>query len=357
MIVNKIILKNFRSYEYLDVSLTKGLNVIVGPNGSGKTNLAEAIYYLSLGKSFRTSNDKEAIATGAETAQIEANTTLGQAKNKIKIILSKETKTVLINSKKIKKLSTLSNLANVIVFKPSDVEMFKDSPSVRRKFLDVAISKQNDIYLENLAMYQKILKERNELLKEENIDKIHLEVLDEQLSKVALSISRERLRYINSINKVLNKVISAISTKKSSLYVTYHPFIELDQVDKQQVMNYYNSYLQTDIKNKSTTVGPHREDFEVYYEDKNIAKYGSQGENRLAAIALILTPYFLISDEDLKPVVILDDVLSELDDIHQRKLIKLISKLNQTIITTTQYDYECSSMYEIKNNKIIRRVP
>ena len=358
MIIDRITLRNFRSYEYIDVTLKEGLNAIVGPNGSGKTNLAEAIQYLSLGRSFRTSDDKDLIKKDATLAQIDASTRLGSAKNQIRINLSRDSKTVLINSKKINKLSLLSSVMNVIIFKPSDVNLFKSSPSVRRKFLDIAISKQNDIYLENLTNYNKLIKERNELLKAEEIDKLHISVIDEQLSSLALSISRERDRYITSINKVLSVVVNSLSSEKATLEIKYHRFVNLSDTNRKEVLNIYNAYLESDIKSGSTSVGPHREDFETIYNGNDIATYGSQGENRLSAIALILTPYFLITDEDKKPIVILDDVLSELDDTHRDKLLKFMSKFRQCIITATECDYTgCACIYEINKNKITRREP
>ena len=358
MIVDRIILKNFRSYDYVDAKLDKGLNIIVGENGSGKSNLAEAIHYLSLGKSFRTINDKELVKIGKDIASIDTFTHRGETKNQIKIVLSKENKTILINSKKVKKLSSLSGVMNVIIFKPSDVNIYKGSPSNRRKLIDIAISKQDDIYLDNLTNYNKILKERNELLKSDVVDKIYLDVLDTQISELALSISRCRDRYIKSINEILNKVLSKLTDEKEQLTLVYHPFVDLKDTNKKEVKNLYNSYLDSDIKNKSTTIGPHREDITMYLGDKDISKYGSQGQNRIAAIALILTPYFLIQDVDKKPVVILDDVLSELDAIHQKKLLTLASKLQQCIITATNISkYGDAIIYEIKNNKITRREP
>ena len=358
MIIDKISLKNFRSYDEAAIEFNEGLNIIIGPNGSGKTNLAEAVQYLSLGKSFRTSDDKELIKKEARYAQIDASTRLGSAKNQIRINLSREQKTILINSKKINKLSLLSNVMNVIIFIPSDVNLFKSTPAIRRKFLDIAISKQSIVYLDNLTNYNKLLKERNEVLKEEKVDELHISVIDEQLSSLALAISKERLKYVESINEVLSRVVTTLSNKKSTLKIEYSPFVDLKDTTKDDIKNIYKASLKSDIRNQTTSLGPHREDFRAIYNGLDIASYGSQGENRLAAISLVITPYFLIDDEDKKPIVILDDVLSELDEEHRDKLLKFMSKFKQCIITATEYDYSNkASIYEISKSKIIRREP
>lgn len=355
MIISSIILKNFRSYTSCEVSFERGLNVIVGENGFGKTNLVEAIHYLSLTKSFRTSNDLELIKHQTKQALIEAELLEGDVKRKIRIIISNEGKIVLINDKKIIKLSELSKLVNVIVFEPSDVSMFKDTPGIRRKFIDISVSKQSPIYLDRLIIYQKLLKERNELLKGENINNQHLDIITSQLIISEKQIVVERIKYVKQLNQVLQKIISPRLDEKYSLEIQYKPFANPDETFFQSALNLYQNNLDSDIKRKTTQVGIHREDIRMMLNGKDVGHYGSQGENRLAALSLKLAPYYLVDNIDKKPIIILDDVMSELDKEHQNKLINIVNELSQVFITATDIEINNATYYEIDKNKISRR--
>jgi len=354
MIITKLILKNFRSYSSCDLTFEKGLNVIVGKNGSGKTNVVEAIHYLSLTRSFRTSNDLDLIKQQTQQALIEAELCENDTKKQIRIIISNEGKIVLVNGKKVLKLSELSKVVNVIVFQPPDVSMFKDSPSTRRKFLDVSIAKQSPIYLERLIIYQKLLRERNNVLKGETINEQHLDIVTKQLIKACEPIVRDRIEYVGKLNSILQNTVMPRLDKDYIPKLIYGPFVYPDEDFEKKALLLYQRNLEYDKKRHTTTIGIHLEDIRLNINEKDVGKFGSQGENRIAALSLKLAPYYL-AQEDNKPIVILDDVMSELDTVHQEKLITLMNELPQTFITATDINIDKAHYYIVENHVISRR--
>ena len=348
MNVKTIKLKNFRSHYQLNLEFNKGINVLEGRNACGKTNIAEALYYLSLARSFRKVDDSQLISYNHEIAEIESLINEGDVKRKIKIIIDKNGKYIFLNGNKIKRISELSNVVNAIVFEPKDVLLFKGSPKERRNFLDLSISKISNIYLEYLNEYEKILKERNEALKDKNFDKNLLEILTDKLINISEKIITYRMSFSKDINDILNKLAHALTGVRTHVVMNYQPFVTYNSSFKIEAKKYYEKYLENDLKNKSTSIGIHREDFYVKYNDKNIAEYGSQGENRMVALALKLSPYFLQKDKNKRPFIILDDVMSELDQTHQIRLIKLLKKFEQVFITTTKLQIDGVNHYQIK---------
>ena len=355
MIVSKLSLRNFRNYAALDVEFSPGLNFIVGDNAEGKTNIVEAINFLSIARSWRTSENRELIKTGAEFAAIKAQVNKGERSNEINAILTPNSKKFLVDNNPIKKLSELSNLVNVITFKPKDALMFIDSPKVRRNFLDINLSKKSPIYLENLIRYEKLLEERNKILKSSNIDKIQLDVVTLEMIKISEIIVKYRYSYVNDINRVLSKVISQLKGENEKAVISYSPYISSPGDFVEVATRAYEMAYERDIKSKSTNIGIHREDIVMMLNGKDISSYGSQGENRLAVIALKLAPYFLIEDRDLKPIIVLDDVLSELDPENKERLIAFIRKFEQVFVTSTRINIKNASILEVKNHRVTRR--
>lgn len=335
MNITNFYIKNFRSHSVRQFNFQKGINVLVGENGCGKTNIVEAIYYLSLARSFRGVDDKDLIKIGTDLAEI--NTTVKQNKitKKIKIIITKEGRRIFIDNKPINKISELSNNINVIIFEPKDVDLFKGLPKYRRNFLDISLSKKSLVYLDYITRYNRILKQRNDLLKNTNIDQILLETNTDLLIKTSQKIIEYRSQYIKDIINILNKIIRALTREENDIEIIYKPYITPNKDFYLEAKELYKKSLEADIKQKSTTIGIHREDFIVNYNGKDIATYGSQGENRIVALCLKLAPYFSI-EEEKKPIVILDDVLSELDEMHQKQLLEFIKKFDQVFITTTK---------------------
>lgn len=355
MIVTKLILRNFRNYDRLEVKLEPKLNIIVGNNASGKTNIVEAIHFLSLARSFRTTENSELIKNERQFATIEARVEEGTIHKDIVAILTPSSKKLTCNGKPIKKLSELSNLINVIVFEPKDALMFNDSPMVRRNFLDVNLSKKSPIYLEKLMTFDKLLRERNTLLKEDNVDMVQLKVVTEQLISTQETICRYRQAYVSEINNVLSKIIASIKGDDEKAYLEYTSFVRVDERFIVNATRAYDKMLESDIRHKITQTGIHREDMKMILNGKDISTHGSQGENRIAVIALKLSPYFLIEDKDKKPVIVLDDVMSELDKEHKLRLIKFLEKFEQVFITSTTTNVKNASIYEVQNQKITRR--
>jgi len=356
MIVKNLILRNFRNYDYAKVEFDPKLNVIVGENAAGKTNLVEAIYFLSLARSFRTAETSDLIKNKRQFSQIEAQVEQDTINKDIVALMTSSSKKFICNEKPIRKLSDLSKLINVIVFEPKDTLMFSDSPLVRRNFLDINLSKKSPIYLENLMMFEKLLKERNAILKKDIIDKIQLNVVTEQMIDVEETICKYRAAYINEINNVLSKLITKLKGEKENAEMIYLPFMKLDDKFKSSCARAYEHNVESDIKHKMTQIGIHREDFKMMLNGKDITEQGSQGENRIAAIALKVAPYFLIEDKAKKPIVILDDVMSELDDEHKKRLLTFVREdLEQVFITATKTNIKDASIYEVSNHIVTRR--
>ena len=357
MNVSKIVLRNFRNYDYLALDFDNKLNVIVGDNGVGKTNIVESIQFLSLARSFRTQETLDLIKEGCQFATIEAKVVESTTSKDIVALLTPNTKKITCNGKTIKKISELSSLINVLVFEPKDVLMFKGSPLARRNFLDISISKAYPNYLENLMVYERLLKERNKLLKEDNVDMVQLEVVTSRLVEVSKPIAEYRVNYINKINEILSKVTTQIKGEKERCHIKYEPFVKLDDDFKLSCTRAYEKSLESDLKHKVTQVGIHREVYQMILNGHDISVQGSQGENRIAVIALKLTPYFLIEDKDKRPIIVLDDVMSELDKEHKERLIAFLRKFEQVFITSTALNVKNASIYEVNNNqKIIRRI-
>lgn len=356
MVVEKIILRNYRNYDYLSLEFNPKLNIIVGANGAGKTNIVESIQYLSLARSFRTQESTDLIKKGCQFATIEARVVENTSKKDIVAILTANTKKISCNNNQIKKISDLSKLVNVIVFEPKDALMFKQSPLVRRNFLDINLSKKSPLYLDALITYERLLKERNKLLKDDEPNKIQIDVVTSQLVKVSKTIDEHRVKYINDLNQILTKVTSQLSGENDNVRIIYEPFIELNDDYEEQCTRAYERAYESDVKHKVTSVGVHREDYSMILNNKDISSYGSQGENRLAVIALKLSPYFLIEEREKRPIIVLDDVMSELDDTHKERLISFLRKFEQVFITSTSINVKNASIYEVnKNQKVTRR--
>ncbi|HOC80249.1 MAG TPA: DNA replication/repair protein RecF [Bacilli bacterium] len=355
MIIQKLVLRNFRSYDYADLNFGKGINVIVGENAEGKTNIVEAIHYLSLARSFRTAEDTNLIKEKSDFAAIEAEVSEGNNKKKINVVLTPLGKRVTCNGKAISRLSELSELVNVVVFEPPRVSLFKESPKARRDFLDISLSKQSSIYLEYVTKFNYALRERNELLKLDKPNKAQLEIVTDLVIDAAEKVVRYREMYVEQINQVLSKIVTSIKGAKEIARISYQPFIRADANYKKNAKTAFSKALESDLRKKVTSIGPHREDFKMSLNGKDVAKYGSQGENRILALALSLSPYFLIEDKDKRPIVVLDDVMSELDDENQERLLSFLAKLEQVFITSTALEVKGASIYEVKNHKIARR--
>ena len=352
MLIKNISLKNFRNHSNIYFDFSSNLNLLTGPNAIGKTNVVEAIHYLSLGRSFKANEDSELIKKGCERAEVNATITEGELTRKIKVLITKTGRTITINGKSISKLSELAKCVNVILFQPKDVMLFSGPPRDRRSFLDISISKKSAVYLDYISRYEKVLKERNDLLKSEQVDKTLLDVTTELLVKLSGSIISYRQMYVKDINDILNKITRALTGDKGTFELKYYPFVPYDSNFTENAKKAFKRAEESDFKHKQTSIGVHREDISISLNGRDIATFGSQGENRIAALALKLSPYFLIEDKDKKPIIVLDDVMSELDQKHQDRLIKFLRKFNQVFITGTKLDIpDCNHLVIKKEEK------
>lgn len=356
MKVTHLELRNFRNYENLSLDFKDGLTVVKGSNGTGKTNLVEAVYYLSLAKSWRTNEYPALIKEGAENALIKARVEESGLHRDIEISIIPKGRKICINGKPARKLSELSKLINVTLFSPEDVNIFKGTPGDRRAFLDTSISKKSLEYFNLIGKYNRLLTERNAALKSETPDLTLIQVLTDQIIDVSEPISRHRRKYIDDLNKILSGLASELYGHNRSVLVVYKPFIKSEKEWKDDAAKAYKRSLESDLNRKITQIGIHREDFSMNLDGSDIALYGSQGENRLAAIALKIAPFFLIEEEDKRPITILDDVYSELDENHATKLSNLVMKhLNQVFITTAGACIQGASYIEVSDRKAVRR--
>ncbi len=347
MIIESLKIKNFRSHRLLECSFSPKINVFTGSNGVGKTNILEALYYLSLGRSFVTSDYKELIKTGSNDSTIEATIREGSLVKRLKMVITPLGRRVFVNGNPIKKLSELNSIVNILLFKPSDVDLFRGSPSLRRSFLDISIAKTNPLYLELISEYRELLKERNALLKNDPVDEGLMTTLTEMMIPLEEGITKLRSDYIDNLNTVLSDIDKTLTGVDNSIRIIYQPFIKGNDYHKKATKLYQESH-DKDIKNKVTTIGIQREDFTVMYKGSDIATYGSQGQNRIVSLALKIAPYFLIKEEDKKPIVILDDVMSELDQDNKTRLIKLVKTLSQVFISGTNNEINEAREFKIE---------
>ena len=348
MLVKTITLKNFRNHSYLSYDFFSGLNLITGSNAAGKTNIVEAIYYLSLARSFRGCDDEDLVLKSKDKAEILAVIQEGELSRKIRIIITKDGRKVFLNNKPITKLSELAKTVNVVLFEPKDVMLFRGSPKIRREFLDINLSKKSTPYFDYISRYEKVLKERNELLKSDKIDPILLETTTELLVKLSGPIVSYRQMYLKDINDILIKLTRAFTGESARVEIIYKPFVEYNADFEINAKEAFKKALESDFHRKATSIGIHREDFSIALNGRDIATFGSQGENRMLALALKLAPYFLIEDKEKRPIVVLDDVMSELDQTHRQKLITFLKKLEQVFITATRLEVSGAASYQIK---------
>lgn len=355
MFVRKITLRNYRNYDNVELEFSPKLNVLVGDNAVGKTNIVEAIHFLSLARSFRTSESSELIKNRRQFASIEARVEENTTHKDIVAIITPSSKKITCNGKTVRKMSELSLLVNAIVFEPKDSLMFQGSPLARRNFLDINLSKKSAVYLDSLMLFDKLLKERNTILKNDQIDITQLEVVTSQMISAQETICKYRQAYIGELNNVLPKIVASIKKGEKDLHLEYNTFVKVDEHFVQHAARAYEKGLDSDIKHKVTQIGIHREDISMIYKGNDISTHGSQGENRIAVIALKLAPYFLIEDKAKKPIIILDDVMSELDKEVRANLTKFLKKLEQVFVTSTEINITNASVYEVTKAKITRR--
>lgn len=348
MYLKTLKLKNFRNYDQEEIELSSSINVLIGENAQGKTNLIESIYFLAMARSHRTSRDREIIAWEKDFAKIEGSLKKKSNDLPLEIQLSKSGKTAKVNHLEQKRLSNYIGQLNVIMFAPEDLSLVKGAPSVRRRFIDMELGQMNKIYLHHLVQYQEILKQRNKFLKEarrrKKFDEMYLTILTEQLAAEAAEILFYRFQFIKKLNEWAKEVQSNISDDKESLRIEYKTLKELNnELTTEEIFTIlkkkYKEVEKQEIDQGTTTLGPHRDDLVFYVNDRNVQIFGSQGQQRTTALSLKLAEIELMNEVTGEyPILLLDDVLSELDTNRQTQLLESIQNKVQTFITTTSLD-------------------
>lgn len=353
-------LQNFRNYESAQLSFAPSINVLIGENAQGKTNLIESIYFLAMSRSHRTARDRELIRWDSDFAKVKGQLEKKSHSVPLEIILSSRGKIAKANHLEQKKLSDYIGQLNVILFAPEDLSLVKGSPSVRRRFIDMELGQMNKIYLYHLAQYQQILKQRNQFLKkakyDPSFDQLYLEVLTEQLAAEGAEVLFARFQFIKQLNEWAKQVQTDISNKQEELKIEYKTTTKSNEkMDVEEIFaalkEQYAASREQEIDQGTTTLGPHRDDLIFYVNDKNVQIYGSQGQQRTTALSLKLAEIELMNEITGEyPILLLDDVLSELDASRQTHLLNTIQNKVQTFITTTSLD---GVQMELLNNPLI----
>ena len=360
MFIKRLQMLNYRNYNALDIELCPNVNVFMGDNAQGKTNILEAIYYCAFAKSHRTSKDKELINWNGEHAFISVDVGRERLDKRIDISILKDgKKSIRINKIKIKKIGELFGNFNVVMFSPEDLRIIKDSPGVRRKFIDMELCQLNPKYYYNLVQYNKVLNERNILLRNRNTSSEMLEIYDMQLVEFGYNIIRDRIKYIESLNKYAEKINSDITSGKEKINFKYISTIKDLENIKENFYTLLEKNRSKDCDRGITSIGPHRDDFFVYINDIDTKSYGSQGQQRTAVLTMKFSSLEIIKELTGEfPVLLLDDVLSELDFNRKKYILSTIGQI-QTVITCTGiedlYEYldEKAKVFKVKNGEIV----
>lgn len=363
MQLNSLKLVNFRNYESLSIDFNKNINVLVGKNGQGKTNIVESIYMLSFGKSFRTNKDREIIKFDTESLYIGGNYTKYNTNSLIEVAIGKNKKGVKVNKIHIQKTQELLGNLNVVIFSPEDLRLVKDGPRERRSFIDKEISQIMPKYYNYLINYNKILSQKNRIFKSKNIDRNLLDVYDESLSKYGSYIYIIRRDFIKKISNIANSMHTKLTNNIENLQIIYKNQINID--DKDTIVEirerFYKKLIESrehDIDVRTTRYGVHKDDLNIFVNGLDVRLYGSQGQQRTASISLKLSEIELIKSEvGESPILILDDVFSELDETRQKLLVDNLQDV-QIFITTAGISYKDifnknTTVFNIEKGKVI----
>ena len=348
MRLNNLQLNNYRNYESLELSFDKNLVIFLGENAQGKTNVLESIYVLAMTKSHRTTSEQELIRWDTAGAQVSGAVSRGHSTIPLELFLTKKGRKTKVNHIEQKKLSSYIGQLNVILFAPEDLSLVKGSPQVRRKFIDMEIGQIDPIYLYDLVQYQSVLKQRNQYLKQlfekKQNDELYLTVLTEQLIEFGSKIIFARQRFVKRLAFWANQLHQKISDEKEVLQIEYLSSVGTVSASLEQVQQQFKDALdQVKTREKMrqiSLVGPHRDDLNFLINDRNVQTFGSQGQQRTTALSVKLAEIDLMKEETGEyPVLLLDDVMSELDDSRQLHLLETIEGKVQTFITTTTLEH------------------
>lgn len=359
MVIKSLKLKNYRNYELLDLTFDPKTNILYGDNAQGKTNILEALYLSGTTKSHRGTKDRDLIQFGSDEAHLETVVEKRGTEFQIDMHLKKNSpKGIAINKIPIRKASELFGIIHFVFFSPEDLNIIKEGPSGRRRFIDLELSQLDKVYLSNLSNYNRIINQRNSLLKDiyrqENLVET-LDIWDMQLVEYGTKVTEGRKKFVREVNEIISEIHDKLTGGKEKISITYESSVgnlTLEQALKKN--------RERDIRMKSTSVGPHRDDLCFMAGNLDIRKFGSQGQQRTAALSLKLSEIELVrSLINDTPVLLLDDVLSELDKHRQNYLLDSIHDI-QTVITCTGLDefvnhrFSINKIFHVKNGHVAK---
>ncbi|MDD2180829.1 MAG: DNA replication/repair protein RecF [Bacilli bacterium] len=369
MILKELKITNFRNYNNLTISFNPDINIIYGDNGEGKTNLLESIYVLAMTKSHKLLIDNHLINSSSKFARVEGKILDEIMTSNMEVIIEPKKKQLKIDGDYISKINKYITKMSVIIFYPEDLELIKGSPMERRRYLNIQLSQIHPNYLNILNDYNKILKQRNEFLKNydrnKQSDSNFFDIVTNTLIEKGTKLYQYRENYIKNINQNISDIYYSIMNIKK-FNILYKPSINIDDYEKNRISKIFEEELNrnhdSEIKLGITLVGPHRDDFDFMIDNQNLKIYGSQGQQRVAVLSLKLSeiPIFK-SYKNSYPILLLDDVFSELDDNKKNNLLKYIVNNIQTFITTTdlksinQDILKKANIIKIKNGKIMQK--
>ena len=359
MYISELELENFRNYEHLNVSFSRDINIFLGENAQGKTNLLEGIYLNAVARSFKTTRDREMIRFGEEYCKVRAVSHYDDDDHISEIIISQGgAKAVKVDGVKISKTSELLDRLHIIVFSPEDLKIVKDEPGKRRGFINRELCQIRPGYVNDLNTFRRVLRQRNAYLKEERIDEAVLEIWDEELIRSGARLVRERRKFIEKINEISRDIHHRISGGRELLQLDYESQIDQEGNEEEFFLQLLQESKEKDRAYGTTRKGPHHDDIRISADGVDLRKFGSQGQQRTAALSLKLSELQLIEEKKKKkPVLLLDDVLSELDNERQKYLISSLGD-NQMFITTTDLigsvarELPEGKVYKIKQGEI-----
>lgn len=370
MHVTSLQLSHFRNIPKLELDCPEELHLFVGANAQGKTNLLESLYMISLGKSHRARTSQECIEFGHESALIKVRTTEASQKWRLELKLFPKGKKIKKNGITIARLSQYIGTMPVVLFAPEDLQLVKGGPQIRRKFLDVEIGQISPNYVHHLSQLKNLLKERNQLLK--NLSKNNtfpvsfLDVLDEQLIQLSVSIWRKRLESLARLQTWAEEIHLSITKGEENIKIEYIPSVPIhfqmnDDEMKQTMLKALEKVRKKELALGNTLLGPHRDDFSLQHNKLDYYTFGSQGQQRTAALSLKLAELQLVKEATGSyPVLLLDDVLSELDDSRKTHLLESIRGRVQTFVTTTGLEgidiktQKQAVVYRVHNGNVTR---
>ena len=367
MVLTELNIKKFRNYDNLKITCHSGINLIIGDNAQGKTNLLESIYALAFTKSHRTFSDETLVKNGEETFYIKGQLDINNVKTSLEVSFNKDKKQLKVDNDEIKRISDYISSMNVIIFCPDDLELIKGNPINRRRYINIELGQLDKKYLEVLNDYNKLLKMRNEYLKNKakgiSIDENYFNVINEYFIEKAVIIYRMRSKYINKLNNYVSKIYENI-TNNIDFKIEYISKMSIEENDrdnlKLEIKNKLDASKKQELKFGTTLIGPHRDDVIFSLNDINLKNYGSQGQQRVAVLALKLAEIEIFKSQiGTSPILLMDDVFSELDIDKKNKLLSYIKGDIQTFITTTdlteidEYIIKKSKIFKIENGHVI----